>query len=205
MKKDSIAYVVLFTFIACVVFVLPLAVANEVTRPLVEANKLFALRSSVLDAFNIGYQTPEDAEAEYSASIRETAELNGSPIAWAATIDGAEYRAVRRSGPGLWGTITVIVAADPLGERVRGLQIVDQIETPGLGGRIGEPWFIEQFREKKVGEQGLRADQSGSGEGELDKESPRVDAIAGASRTSDFFVAIVNGAIADIKAGGGAP
>ena len=46
MKKDSILYVVAFTFVVCVAFVLILALANEGTKDLVEANREFTSQSS---------------------------------------------------------------------------------------------------------------------------------------------------------------
>lgn len=205
MKKDSIPYIVLFTFAACIVYILPLAVANELTKPRVEANRLFAAHSAVLRAFGIPYADAADAEAQYGSVVRELEPVEGMDAAWSATIDGADYLAVRQAGAGLWGTITAIVAADAAGTRLRGIEILDQVETPGLGGRIDEAWFKEQFRGKKIGPDGrITVDQNGSGKGEADKESPRVDAISGASRTSDFIQDIVNGAIAALgKRGGG--
>ncbi|PKL10059.1 MAG: hypothetical protein CVV51_00720 [Spirochaetae bacterium HGW-Spirochaetae-7] len=137
MKKDSILYVVLFTFAVCAAFVVVLAVANEVTKPLVAANKLFATRSAVLGAFGIPYADAVDASAKYEAQVGELERGNS----WTSTIDGVEYVAIESAGPGLWGTIRIILAASPDGERVRGIRVVSQNETPGLGGRIEEPWF----------------------------------------------------------------
>ncbi|MBL8965559.1 MAG: FMN-binding protein [Spirochaetaceae bacterium] len=204
MKKDSIAYVVLFTFVACAAFIAPLALANEFTKPRVEANRLFATHSAVLRAFGIAYADPADAEAKYASLVRPEGSGTDAPP-YRATIEGIPCVAVRRTGSGLWGSITMIVAADERGERLRGVEILDQVETPGLGGRIDEPWFKEQFRGELLGPDGLGLDQSGgSGKGDPDKENARVDGVTGASRTSDFVRIIVNGAIAEIKAAGGA-
>jgi Na+-transporting NADH:ubiquinone oxidoreductase subunit C len=197
MKKDSIGYVVAFTFAACAAFVLPLALANEATKERVEANRLFAAHSATLRALGIEYAGPAEAEEKYASLVTE---LPGG--AWAATIDGTEYRAVRKTGSGLWGSITMIVAADATAERLRGVEMLDQQETPGLGGRIDEAWFKEQFRGERVGPAGVSVDQDGTGKGDPDRENGRVDAVTGASRTSDFVEAIVNAAIADIRAGG---
>lgn len=199
MKKDSIAYVVAFTFLACAAFIAPLALANEATKGRVEANRLFASRSAVLRAFGVAYEGQADAEAKYASLV---AELPGGK-GWRAELDGASYLAVRKSGAGLWGTITMVVAADVRGERLRGLEILDQQETPGLGGRIDEPWFKEQFRGERLGPAGVVVDQAGTGKGDPDRENGRVDAVTGASRTSGFVQAIVNAAVAEIRAAGG--
>ena len=54
-----------------------------------------------------------------------------------------------KTGAGLWGDITATVGFDADLESFVGLEIIDQNETPGLGGRIGEVWFKEQFRGKR--------------------------------------------------------
>ena len=203
MKKESIGYVVVFTFVVCIVFVLGLSIVNYITIDQVEANRSYAAHVAVLKALGLAdATTPRDqVESLYSSSIRE---IPGDTPAFTATIDSLPAVAVRYTGPGLWGSITAIVAADAMGERIRGLEILDQQETPGLGGRIDEAWFKEQFRGEKVGADGtILVDRNGSGTGDADKENGRVDAVSGASRTSDFIQAIVNGALAAIKKTGG--
>ncbi|MBU1079192.1 MAG: FMN-binding protein, partial [Spirochaetes bacterium] len=109
MKKDSIPYVVAFTFLICAAFVLVLAAANEGTKDLVAANKEFATQSAVLGAFGIPYSDASGAAAAFASSVRPgKAEGFGS---WLATIDGTEYVAVEQSGAGLWGAISVVLAA----------------------------------------------------------------------------------------------
>jgi Na+-transporting NADH:ubiquinone oxidoreductase subunit C len=52
------------------------------------------------------------------------------------------------SGNGLWSTIHALLAVTPDFSKIISVQIVDQNETPGLGGRITESWFKDQFRGK---------------------------------------------------------
>lgn len=202
MKKDSILYVIIFTFLVCVAFVIPLAAANELTKGKVEANKRYAAHVAVLKAFELAdSSTPaEEVESIYASQIKE---LAGKVPAYRAEIDGRTYLAVQNTGPGLWGSITAIIAADAKATRLRGIEILDQNETPGLGGRIAEDWFKDQFRGEKIGPAGISVDQAGTGKGDLNKDNSRVDAVTGASRTSDFIKAIVNHGIADIRSLGG--
>lgn len=195
-KKDSIGYVVLFTFIACALFILPLAAANEATKLRVEANKRFASHSAVLRALGAAYSDPTDAEAKYASLVSDLPRGKG----WRASIDGHEWIVVQKTGAGLWGSITLVVAADAKADRLLGIEVLDQQETPGLGGRIDEPWFKDQFRGEKLGPDGLALSASGSGTGDSDRENGLVDAITGASLTSGFVKTIVNAAIADIRA-----
>ncbi|HOZ71314.1 MAG TPA: FMN-binding protein [Spirochaetales bacterium] len=201
MKKDSMLYVVLFTFAVCAVFTLALAIANEGTKDLVAANAEFATQSAVLGALGV----PFDGKADAAARFAETVGAGEAPRSWLATVGGADYVAVEQSGPGLWGTIVVILAATPDGERIRGVRVVSQNETPGLGGRIAEPWFLGQYEGERSpgGRVGMRAGAESSGAADSDKENGRVDGVSGATRTSQSFAAIVDAALARVKESGG--
>ncbi|HWP69063.1 MAG TPA: FMN-binding protein [Rectinemataceae bacterium] len=204
-KKESILYVVVFTFIVCVAFVIVLAIANQLTIARVRANQSYASHYAVLKAFGLADETTSkaDVESRYSSQIKELQTAPAGTAAYSTSIDGAIYVAVKITNPGLWGPITAILASDPKAERVRGLEILDQQETPGLGGRIGEPWFTAQFKGEKVGPNGIIKVVQGSGKGDPDKENSQVDAVTGASRTSDFMQTLVAKALAAVKQIGG--
>jgi Na+-transporting NADH:ubiquinone oxidoreductase subunit C len=211
-KKDALGYVVVFTFIVCLVFVLLLSVANQVTLPQVKANQNYASHYAVLAAFGLADSSTPKSKIEelYTSKIQELPIKAGAPsaesaasAAYSAEIDGIKYVAVKITNPGLWGPITAILAADPMAERILGLQILEQQETPGLGGRIGEPWFTQQFKGEKVNAEGKVIVAQGSGKGDPDRENSRVDAITGASRTSDFVQILVAKALAAVKEIGG--
>jgi Na+-transporting NADH:ubiquinone oxidoreductase subunit C len=200
MKKDSILYVVAFTFAVCAVFVFVLALANESTKDLVKANREFASQSAVLDALGIPWADRSQAAAQYKDKVSPVEDA--VPPAYRATIDGSAFIAVEHTGAGLWGGITIILAADPEATRIRGIQVVAQNETPGLGGRIEEAWFLGQFKGEKAPGQKIRiaigAESKGSGDTDL--ENGLADGITGASRTSQSFESIVNAALARVKA-----
>ncbi|MCE1197013.1 FMN-binding protein [bacterium] len=206
LKKESIGYVVAFTFVVCVAFVALLAVANQLTVERVKANQSFASHFAVLKAFGLADASTarDQVESLYASRVKELAAPAPGVSAYSAKIDDKSYAAVKLTNPGLWGPITAILAADPKAERVRGLEILEQQETPGLGGRIGEPWFNAQFAGEKVGADGKIHVVQGSGKGDPDKENSKVDAVTGASRTSDFVEALVAKALGDIRAIGGA-
>jgi Na+-transporting NADH:ubiquinone oxidoreductase subunit C len=204
-KKESILYVVAFTFIICVAFVIVLAVANQLTIARVNANKSYASHYAVLKAFGLADETASRADVEslYSSQVKELQTTPAGSAAYSTSLNGSTYVAVKMTAAGLWGPITAILAADPKAERVLGFAILDQQETPGLGGRIGEPWFTEQFKGEKVGADGIIKVVQGSGKGDLDKENSRVDAVSGASRTSDFVQSLVAKSLAMVKQIGG--
>lgn len=49
------------------------------------------------------------------------------------------------SGIGFWTEISGYVAVDSSLQKTVGLKVISQAETPGLGGRIEEPFFIKPF------------------------------------------------------------
>ena len=196
MKKDSMPYVVAFTFIVCILFVFPLALANEFTRDKVEANRRLFERSAVLSALGLEYSSPSEVDTLYEKSVTTTG--SGIEEVFRAELEGRVRYARRFIGPGLWGTITGIVAVDASVERIAGLQIVSHNETPGLGGRIDENWFKAQFAGEKVGDAGIRV-RVGTGKGDGDPENGEVDAVTGASRTSQAIETLVNEQIAAFR------
>ena len=204
-KKESIGYVIIFTFVICAAFVVLLAVANQVTLAQTKANQSYASHYAVLKALGLADPTTSKAavESAYASQVKELPAPTPGMAAYSSVIEGNTFIAVKITNPGLWGPITAILAADPKAERIRGFEILDQQETPGLGGRIGEPWFTDQFKGEKVSADGKIAVVQGSGKGDPNKENSQVDAITGASRTSDFVQTLVDKAIAAVRKIGG--
>ena len=203
LNRNSVIYAAVFTFVVCVAFVVILAIANQVTLARVNANKRLESRTAVLKAFGLADSTTPSSEIDSKYTQLVTEKSVEKAIAYTATIDGQTYVAVKLTMPGLWGPITAVLATDPAGTVVRGFEIVDQQETPGLGGRISEPWFSAQFKGKKVLPDGTIAFEQGSGKGNFDPNNGTVDAITGASRTSDFVRALVNRSLALARQIGG--
>ncbi len=203
LNRNSVIYAAVFTFVVCVAFVIILAIANQVTLARVNANKRLESRTAVLKAFGLADSTTPSSEIDSKYTQLVTEKSVEKATAYTATIDGQTYVAVKLTMPGLWGPITAVLATDPAGTVVRGFEIVDQQETPGLGGRISEPWFSAQFKGKKVLPDGTIAFEQGSGKGNFDPNNGTVDAITGASRTSDFVKALVNKELALARQIGG--
>jgi len=196
MKRDGMLYTVLFTFIICIVFVFFLALANELTKDRVASNNRLTERSAILSALGIAYTSSDQVDSLYDAQV-STLNTDQGPV-YTATVEGQARYAAKVAGPGLWGTIRAILAVDERVERIEGFQIVSHNETPGLGGRIDEPWFKAQFRGEKIGPEGVAVLQ-GSGKGDPDPENSQVDAVTGASRTSQAVQDMVNKEISLFK------
>ncbi len=95
-------------------------------------------------------------------------------------------------GAGFWGPVYGMVSVDPEASRIMGIAFYRHSETPGLGARITETWFTQQFAglpifpvegDKKIFF--LKPAGPGKGPNEL-------DAITGATGTSRAVEAFVN-------------
>jgi len=101
------------------------------------------------------------------------------------TVDGQKRFAGDFTGPGLWGNVSLAVGVNAEGSQLTGMQVLFNVETPGLGGRIGESWFTDQFKDKKPGT-GLVFNQAGA------NTENGFDAIAGATITSTAVKDTIN-------------
>ena len=90
-------------------------------------------------------------------------------------------------GSGLWGSIVGYVGISEDYSRLLGIDFVSHSETPGLGGRISEDSFKEQFR-------GLDISQAKDGNYIIYRPASggNADAITGATLTSKSVSNFVN-------------
>lgn len=51
------------------------------------------------------------------------------------------------SGIGFWAEIKGYIAVDSELRKTVGLKVIEQVETPGLGARIEEPFFVQPFKD----------------------------------------------------------
>lgn len=107
---------------------------------------------------------------------------DGQPAGWVA----------KSSGQGYADKIELLFGLAPDGERMTGLFILEQKETPGLGNKIIDKSWRAQFIQKQV-RQPFTVVKTGS------KRGNEIDAITGATISSRSVVDIINQTIADIN------
>lgn len=193
MNKQSLLYTVLFTFLVSFIFVLGLAAADQLTKERVADNRRIAQQRAVLNAFGIEAVSVNDVESNYRNV--ESTEVDGETL-YRTVDNGVPLVAKEFSGSGLWGTINGIIGVTQDLTRTTGIEIISQNETPGLGARIGEEWFKAQFRGERIINGTIAVGDPG--DGDPDHENGSVDAITGASRTSDAMRTILNTELADL-------
>lgn len=90
------------------------------------------------------------------------------------------------SGSGLWGPISGVLALNKDQRTIKGITIIHQEETPGLGGRISEQDFLDRFKKSVFAP---RLSITSAGKAETESE---VDGITGATLSCKAFENILN-------------
>lgn len=157
MKKESVAkkriVPVVFMLIITLVFISITTVIYTFTKDTIALNERLRLKRAVLYAAAVELpDDPVEIEKAFDNRVTEITDDTGRIMYYEVVESGSsdvESYVVIRMGTGLWGEITAGVGFDKDLESFKGLEVIDQNETPGLGGRIGETWFKEQFRGKR--------------------------------------------------------
>jgi len=180
--KEKILMVV-FVLVLGSILTTALVAVDDFTAPFIERNSVLKLKSSVLGSLDIPFN-PEDTndiEGVFSENI-EVKKRDEKSI----YISQGKDIAFQFSGAGLWGPITGILALQPDIKTIKKIVVIHQEETPGLGGRIAEKVYLNGFANKTFSPLLLLVPE---GTSSLDNE---IDAIAGATMSSDAFVEILN-------------
>lgn len=157
-----------------------LVAVNFYTSPLIEKNSVIKLKTSVLKAVSILF-SEEEVEKVFADNIR----VKGSDEN-VYYLTANEEVAFPFSGPGLWGQITGILAMHSDLSSIKGITIIYQEETPGLGSRIAEKEYLDIFNNKK-----FAPDLIAVGAGKSSREN-EIDTITGATMSSNAFIKILN-------------
>jgi Na+-transporting NADH:ubiquinone oxidoreductase subunit C len=146
------------------------------------------LRMEILRIFEIPF-TEESFFSVFSKSV----EIKEEKKAVSYIYNGTPRQAVIiTSGNGLWSVIELMIVVNIDEQTLGQLRVLSHGETPGLGGRIEESWFLDQFIDLDVS-QGLKVMKEKSG------TPGEVDGVTGASHTSRSVEKIINDALGSIQ------
>jgi Na+-transporting NADH:ubiquinone oxidoreductase subunit C len=184
-KKKQVVYPVFFMILVTVVFVTTLAVINEATKDQIAKQEALRIKETLLYVFNI--EVADDASAIESAydQYLSVKTINGQEIYVASENGETTGYAFELAGAGLWGSMSGYAAVDESLQYILGMSFVSHSETPGLGGRIDEIWFKDQFR-------GIAVDLDAQTYIFRPSEGGNVDSISGATLTSEAVRKIIN-------------
>lgn len=167
----TMVYPVIILVVICVVCSAALAVLNDVTAPIIAANEAAQTQEAYLGVLPAG----TDASALVTYDQLTTEGVIGAVAAPDGTI------AVQASAAGYSGNeVTIFVSFDATGS-ILNLSVDASTQTTGIGSKVGEEDFVSAFLGWNA------ADQVSAG-------SP-VDAIAGATYSSDAVFDALNAAI----------
>lgn len=198
--KGSV-YTLVYAAILGTVCAAVLTFAAKFTEPYQKANREAEEALNILLALNVpgaGEWTKKEVLTKRDEKIQEI--KRGEVMTYVYSPGGADAKpesvAIRFAGPGLWATIKGFLAMDPDMTRIKGITIYEQEETPGIGGKIVEDWFLERFKglflRDADGKVGIII---GSGP----EDAPnRVDGITGATMTCNKVQDMLNEAIKSI-------
>lgn len=199
MNKSSSTYILGFIIVVSLVFGTGVAVVHYATQQMLERNEQLHINRLVAQAFTlkVSQETPE----AYGQAVAQAIEIdtigdaqNPMTLYRSRTEDG--LIGFSFAGTGFWDRISGILVLSADLSTIQNIRFFEQSETPGLGARIEEAWFVNQF-------QGVRIDwEDGAGEyvviSPVAEKKPQneIDAITGASQTSMALMRTLN---ADLK------
>jgi Na+-translocating ferredoxin:NAD+ oxidoreductase subunit G len=157
-----------------------LALVNGWSLPLILANQKAETERAIFLVQPEGktYERVADADFEVYRVFEENNDLAGYSLVY--------------SGNGFQGKIKIIAGITPELDKITSLEILDQVETPGLGTKITEDPFKNQFK-------GLNVDTVKWVKGSLPDEPNEIQAITGATISSKAIVDIINGGMAKLR------
>ncbi|MCM8804564.1 MAG: FMN-binding protein [Candidatus Omnitrophica bacterium] len=177
--KEKIKILIFVLFLGSISGSLLLGV-DKYTKFRIVKNQEFKIKAAVLDVFGLLYD-----KKSLEGVFKENIEMIKSDGFIFYKSKNGEF-AFEFSGSGLWGPISGIIALEKDLKTIKGIKIIHQEETPGLGGRIAEAEFLSRFQGKEILPV-IKIVPEGKA-----KEKNEVDAITGATGTSRAFEKLLN-------------
>lgn len=208
------AYVIAYAAVTAAVFTGGIMALHVATAATVERNRRLLRQRALVKLFQLdpgrGELTDEqvgriveqqtrrmpaltDPKTHHTFELIEARDASGRRIGYAFDVWGV----------GFWARIDGLLAVDPSCSRAIGVTFLKHSETPGLGARITEDAWTEQFRGLDVrppppGGQYIYIGRETPGRG--DPRSGRfVDAVTGATGTSKAVETFLNRRIAEFR------
>ena len=148
MKNSNRIIPILFLTIVVCVSVITLALTDDATREIIEENKRAEIKRSLETQFPemTGYEFDNEIEVY---TIYKAKEMGNE------TVNETIGYAFEAKGAGYGGTIEMLVSLSDL-STLNGISIINHMETPGLGSRVTESSFQEQFKGIAIEDLALR-------------------------------------------------
>lgn len=226
LNTNSNTYTIVYASAVVIVVAFLLAFVSQVLEGPSKANERIDKKKQILSALNIRGLDNEQVEAEYAkvvsadciidskGSVVEDGtdkDQNGFTVdskditpdnlpLYICQINGATKYVIPLSGKGLWGSIWGYIALNKDGNTVFGAYFGHQSETAGLGARISDLDFQEQFKGKKVMSDNGTIALKVVKKGQVKEPDFECDGISGATLTMNGVTAMFTECIAQYHA-----
>lgn len=178
-----------------------IATVYYASLPIVKANEVLYQNRAICTVFDLPVTSKNAADYAKTVAeniVRDTLWHDGEIIP-TLTQKSAPYTVgIVFSGVGFWDRIEGIITVTKDLSTISGIYFTVQRETPGLGARIEEVWFHEQFKGKKIIWENPIEKRIIIGTGDKTQVN-RVDAITGATQTSLAVMKSLNRSLASFK------
>ena len=198
-------YTIVYASVMVIVVAFLLAFISSVLKPTQDANVENDTKGQILTSLNIDIKAPGFNVADEFENVQDML-WNGTEVTpytgkflssygsaikagelhvFVAQANGETKYVLPVTGRGLWGGLWGYIALNADKKTVYGTYFYHESETAGLGARIGERWFQEQFNGKPVFAEGntetveLKVVKAGASKAETE-----VDGVTGATLTS---------------------
>lgn len=183
LNTNSNVYTFVYMTIVVVIVAVMLALVSQVLSPRQQANILLDKQKQILGALKVDFSQADPAEVYYTL-VQDTLKYENAEV-YVATLNGATKYILPLSGKGLWGGIGGYLALDDDKNTIYGVNFNHESETPGLGAKIVELPFRQQFEGKHIcNAEGKVVSVAVLKQGKTAEGQEQVDAISGATITS---------------------
>ncbi len=194
MKKNSPLYIFIFIILISVVFGVAISAVHFLTLPMLKKNESLHRNRIISQAFML--DVADDTPEAYQKIIDKKIEID-TVRAGNETLEIFIHKengniGFAFDGMGFWEPISGIIVLNSDLEKVINLKVLEQKETPGLGARIEEQWFTDQFKGLNIKWEANQDQRVIIGSTSSSDKSNVVDAITGASQTSMALMKMLN-------------
>ena len=174
---------IMFLLILSSISILILAYVNSIYMEM-EGKRFLDLYKVVMDKYSIEYEA-NDIEVVFNSNF-DLIKRGERTYFISKNINRGSVVMVHE-GPGLWSVLKLLLIVNKDLNSLESLSVLSQGETPGLGGRVTEDIFLNQFNGVVVRPEILIKKRA--------KKENEVDTISGATGTSKGVEDIINSAI----------
>lgn len=188
-KKESTFFNMLITlFIVTLVASTALAYVYEITKEPI-AMAMLAKKLAAIDQVVAGYDNNPVDDMYTIPTMTGSDSLEVYPARKNGELVGAAVRSFSKNGYG--GLIWIMVGIKPDG-KIENVAVIEHKETPGLGSKMSDPSFKDQFMDLDPTNISLKVKKDGGG----------IDAITAATISSRAFCNAVELAVDSYEKGG---